>query len=283
MEHRLIITADDYGICESVNRAIEHCIQVRSVLSTNVMANMPCAREAAGLKREYPYASVGIHYNFTVGKPLSPSQKVPSLVDEQGVFLSYAEIREKCRRKAYAFRELEMEMHAQYEQYIGICGAPDYWNTHENVHVYPRLYEMFISVSLRLGITKMRTHRRIYVPASNGKSDKSIMWTLSNLAKQALLCRWRAKAAKEGVASPDGLLVRMNEQDKLRLDYLLTHIAWKRDGVAEMVIHPSTDSRCADFGDVTEQRVAEYLCFSSPDVLRIANESDVAIVGFDAV
>jgi len=38
---KLIVTADDYGMCPSVNRAIEECLRARTVRVTCVMANMP--------------------------------------------------------------------------------------------------------------------------------------------------------------------------------------------------------------------------------------------------
>lgn len=95
MKHRLIITADDYGMCDSVNRAIDACAEARVVLSTNVMANMDKAEEAFDLKKRFPYISVGIHYNFTVGKPLSPADQVRSLIHQDGTFLSYPEIRKE--------------------------------------------------------------------------------------------------------------------------------------------------------------------------------------------
>ena len=58
----LIITADDYGMCESVNAAIEACISAGTVLSTNVMTNMPCCESAIQLRQrfpEYPWVSIG--------------------------------------------------------------------------------------------------------------------------------------------------------------------------------------------------------------------------------
>ena len=182
--HKLIITADDYGMCDSVNRAIEECASAGVVLSTNVMANMEYAMGAAEFRRKYPDVSIGLHYNFTVGKPLSPMKKVSSLVDENGAFLSYNQIREKCKSKTYLYEEVITEMKAQYDRYVEICGQPDYWNTHENVHVHPWLYGLFVRESLKQGIIKMRSHRRIYIPASNGKSDKSFIWKLTNPIKQ---------------------------------------------------------------------------------------------------
>ena len=123
-------------------------------MSTNVMANMDKAEEAFDLKKRFPYVSVGIHYNFTVGKPLSPADQVRSLIHQDGTFLSYPEIRKKCKEGTYNFKEIAWEMKLQYKRYREICGEPDYWNTHENVHVYPKLYQLFRDEALGVGVKK---------------------------------------------------------------------------------------------------------------------------------
>ena len=283
MKHKLIITADDYGMCESVNRAIDACIAAGVVCSTNVMTNMECAQEAAALKEKFTDISVGLHYNFTVGKPISPAEKVRSLIDEDGTFLSYGEIRNRQKQKRYIAEEVSLEMEAQYKRYVEICGEPDYWNTHENVHVYPGAYQLFRDKSLELGITKMRSHQRIFVPAANGITDKSLKWKITNPAKQAMLNIWQNESRKLGVSSPDGLLVRMNEIDKLHLEYMFNNIQWKNCCVAEIAIHPAMDGESPYFGEITTLRVKEYECFSRPEVISIAASAGVDIAGFEVV
>lgn len=280
---KLIITADDYGMCESVNRAIEACAEAGVVLSTNVMTNMEFAKDAALFRRQFPNVSVGLHYNFTVGKPICPATQVPSLVDEKGYFLSYKEIRKKCKAKTYSHEEVKMEMRAQYEQYVSICGEPDYWNTHENVHVHPWLYTLFCDVSDEFGIKKMRTHRRIYIPASSGENDKAFIWLLMEPIKQRMLTNWRERCARKGITAPSGLLVRMNENDKLDLAYSFSNIRWGKNEIAEMAIHPALDANCDYFGEITDARVEEFEKFSDPDVCRIANENGIELVNFSCV
>lgn len=283
MKHRLIITADDYGLCDSVNRAIDACAEAKVVLSTNVMPNMDKAEDAADLKKRFPYLSIGIHYNFTVGKPISPADQVQTLIHPDGTFLSYPEIRKKCREGTYNFKEVAQEMKLQYNRYREICGEPDYWNTHENVHVYPKLYQFFRDEALGVGIKKMRSHQRIFIPSSNGKKDRSLLWLLAEPFKEVMLNSWQKQSAKLGVISPDGVLVRMKEDDKLNLSYLFSHIKWKSTCIAELTIHPSINGNNKYFGAITDLRVKEYLCFSSHNVLDIANKNRIEIVGFDAV
>lgn len=283
MKHKLIITADDYGMCDSVNRAIEACAEAGVVLSTNVMANMDKAEEAFDLKKRFPYISVGIHYNFTVGKPLSSADQVRSLIHQDGTFLSYPEIRKKCKEGTYNFKEIAQEMKLQYKRYQEICGEPDYWNTHENVHVYPKLYQLFRDEALSVGIKKMRSHQRIFIPSSNGKKSRPLRWLLTEPFKEIMLNSWQNQSKKLGISAPDGILVRMNEDDKLNLSYLFSHIVWKSAHVAELAIHPSINGSNEYFGEITDLRVKEYQCFSSRNVLNIANKNDIEIVSFETV
>ncbi len=278
---KLIITADDYGMCEDVNVAIDECVKAGVVLSTNVMTNMPCCNAASDLKERFPYLSVGIHYNLSAGFPLSPIDKVSSLIDKDGRFLSYSKIREACKNKTYDYRQIKTELEAQYKRYLEICGEPDYWNTHQNVHVYPGLYDLFRDTSLEFGIKKMRSHQRIYVPASNGKSDKSLKWTLTNPFKRVMLNRWQKNSASLGVLSPQGLLVRMNDNDKLNLSYLFNNISWNNNDLAELIIHPSVTSKGEFFGQVAEARVKELEIFSNPNVVDLARKSNIELVNFE--
>lgn len=278
---KLIITADDYGMCADVNKAIEECAAAGIVLSTNVMTNMSCCEEAADLKNKFPDLSVGLHYNFTAGSPILSVDKVRTLVDNEGKFLSYNKIRSACKNKTYDFNQIKAEMEAQYKRYVEICGEPDYWNTHQNVHVYPDLYPLFRDVSLELGIKKMRSHQRIFVPSSTGKSDKSLKWTLTNPVKCVMLDSWQKKSKKMGIDSPNGILVRMNEADKLDLPYLLKNINWKNNNIAELIIHPSVTPDCEYFGGITEGRVKEYEVFSNPDIKTTASENKIEITNFN--
>ncbi|MBQ8783268.1 MAG: ChbG/HpnK family deacetylase [Clostridia bacterium] len=278
---KLIITADDYGMCEAVNIAIEDCIKSKVVLSTNVMTNMAFCENATALKKKFSDLSIGIHYNLTAGIPLSPIDKIRTLVDEDGKFLSYDKIRQACKNKSYDYNQIRIELQAQYKRYVEICGEPDYWNTHQNVHVYPKLYELFRDTSLEFGIKKMRSHQRIYVPSSNGISDKSLKWTLTNPFKRIMLNNWQHNSAQKGVVSPDGLLVRMNEHDKLNLAYLFDNISWGKSSLAELIIHPSVSADGEFFGKVTHERVREYEVFSDSSVLDLAKRSNIEIVNFE--
>ncbi len=59
---RLIVNADDFGFAAGVNEGIIEA-HVRGILtSTSLMVGRPSAGDAAGLAREHPRLSVGLHY-----------------------------------------------------------------------------------------------------------------------------------------------------------------------------------------------------------------------------
>jgi hypothetical protein len=106
---------------------------------------------------------------------------------------------------------------------------------------------------------------------------------LTEPVKEMVLNSWQNKSRKLGVSAPDGLLVRMNEADKLNLEYLFANVKWKKKDIAELVIHPATDSHCVYFGELTDSRVREHEIFGDSKVLEIAQANMIKIVGFEEV
>lgn len=68
---RIIVTADDYGMCDEVDRAIEAGIENGFITTTNVMLNMETFSDAADFRTRYPSLSVAF-----IGMLLPESQSV---------------------------------------------------------------------------------------------------------------------------------------------------------------------------------------------------------------
>src|SRR5215213_2755318 len=86
----LIINADDFGMCHAINEAILRSIKEGIVQSTSLMTPCPWALNAVQILKENPDISFAVHlttisemHNYR-WSPLSPKEKVPSLVDENG-------------------------------------------------------------------------------------------------------------------------------------------------------------------------------------------------------
>jgi len=83
MKKRLIVNADGFGFTSGINKGIKETIENGIVTSVSAMANMPYIEEVRMFPLKFEHVSVGIHFNIVVGKPLSPYDKVRSLINKK--------------------------------------------------------------------------------------------------------------------------------------------------------------------------------------------------------
>jgi predicted glycoside hydrolase/deacetylase ChbG (UPF0249 family) len=60
----LIVNADDFGMCSSVNRGIARAYDDGIVTSASLMVRRPAAAEACAIARERPGMSLGLHFDI---------------------------------------------------------------------------------------------------------------------------------------------------------------------------------------------------------------------------
>ena len=91
----LIINADDFGMCHATNAAIFRSITEGVVCSTTLMVPCPWALHAMHLLVAHPEIPFGVHLTVLSDGaeyrwgPLTPRDKVPSLLDETGYFYRF--------------------------------------------------------------------------------------------------------------------------------------------------------------------------------------------------
>ena len=114
----LIIHADDVGMARSVNRAIFEALENGWVTSSSMLVPCPWFPEVARWAHDHPDADLGIHLalssewtDFRWG-PVSPKDRVPSLLDDQG----YLPLLETYVAKHARVNEVEIELHAQVDR-----------------------------------------------------------------------------------------------------------------------------------------------------------------------
>ena len=277
---KIIVTADDYGMSRAVNDAIDAGIEAGLITTTNVMVNMPYYKEAKKLKYNKSI-SVGIHFTLSCGNPVSAPETIKTLVNSDGKFYKYPEFRQRYRKHLIKDEDIITELKAQYKLYEELMGEPDYWNTHQNVHVDFGIFRLFVDVAKELGIKRMRTHKRIYVPATKDEGKQSLVWRMIEPFKSSLLKIWQRNALKKGITSPDGLIVCLNNDDTNNLEYTFNNIKWNKNMVGEYVIHPATENDSPYFGKIVEQRVREYEMFTSEDTKRIIKEASIELTNYN--
>ena len=79
--------ADDYGLNTTVNNAVALLQKNKQLDSVSVVTNFASFKDiSAGLSALS--IDVFLHVNLTEGTPVTPAQKIPSLVNSNGQFLN---------------------------------------------------------------------------------------------------------------------------------------------------------------------------------------------------
>ena len=274
----LIITADDYGMSKSVNDAIEEGMERSVITSTNVMVNMPFYTGAAEVREKFPDASIGLHWNLTVGKPVTVGTAVRTITDSEGNFCKPAELLKRYRENKVSADELKLELMNQYNMFESVCGKPDYWNTHENIHMHLGIFEVFLKLAWECQMGKMRWHAKIW--SEEAYKALGLKRHIMEYFKSAVLSIWKAEAKKKHMAFPHGLIVV--NHSLASLNDKNTKIMWEASEIGELTMHPAKSIDSGFFGDMTESRVNEYKALADHKLVdEIMNK--YKLVNFDAV
>ena len=88
-----LIRCDDAGMCHAVNMAIKEVVNRNIPVSISIMTPCPWFEEAAGILRNAPHVSLGVHLTLNAEwrgyrwGPVLGAAAVPSLVDSSGYFM----------------------------------------------------------------------------------------------------------------------------------------------------------------------------------------------------
>lgn len=281
---QFIITADDYGMCSIVDKAIDDCASAGLLTSTNVLVNQDDLEAAKTLRNRFPNVSVGMHWNVTDGKPVCNKNEVSSLINPQTQeFWNVSTFIKKFKTGKISKKELRKELLAQYDIFYELCGAADYWNVHMNSSLDFKTFPFFNALALELGLTKTRNFQRVYI-TPNGIPG-GIKGKFIEFAKKKVFDYWFGSIIKKnGTKMPDGRMMYFNSEDKTsNIDNIGKNVQWGKNEIVELVIHPSISSEYHNFGTLKEVRVAEWKMFSSPLTLDYLKKQNIELVNFDAI
>jgi hopanoid biosynthesis associated protein HpnK len=235
---RLIITADDFGLSQSVNEAVEEAHRQGFLTGASLMVGAEAATDAVERARRFPSLKIGLHLALVDGSSILPSQTIPDLVGRRGNFSSH------LVRSGFNFffrprvkRQLEAEIRAQFEAFQKTGLPLDHVNTHHHMHLHPTVSGLVLKVGREYGMRAMRLPYEPPFPSwrasRNGLLRKA--GTCLLLLPWVSLLKKRLKRA--GVHSND-FVFGMNDSGRLDLDLMLRFLEVLPPGVAEIYFHP---------------------------------------------
>jgi predicted glycoside hydrolase/deacetylase ChbG (UPF0249 family) len=275
----LLINADDFGLCHSVNSGIQQLLVDNIVSSATLM--MPCgwAREAALWSARHPQIDVGVHLTFTSEwdlyrwGPVNRKGSTASLVTNEGYFPKDS----KTFEQQADDDQVRDELIAQVEMALALGMKPTHLDNHMGSlyglatgrNFLPAVFDVCVSYGLPFRLPR-------YLLQENGQIAPP------ELAEQAKQVAQLADA--KGVVILDylvGLPFQLQacetfESVKSNMQLLLKGL---RPGVTELIIHPSlvTDELTAFHGQPAK-RGMELELFRDADIQQTLQEEGIRMI-----
>jgi len=153
----LIINADDFGMCHSVNEAIFETLKDGIAHSTTLMVPCPWALHAMHFLADHPETSFGVHLtvisdwaDYRWG-PVTLREKVPSLINQSGYFYNFEHMPEFLAQ--VRLDQLEMEFRAQIEVVLAAGLKPTHLDWHAlRLGSRPDILELILKLARAYGL-----------------------------------------------------------------------------------------------------------------------------------
>jgi len=140
---RVILNADDFGLCAPVNAAIIAAHRAGNLSSTTCMVNMPGTAEAAALAAAHPALAIGLHFCLTEGRPLTGTS---ALTDAEGGFLPRGSLLRQLLLGRVPAKAIRAEFEAQLARLRALGMRPTHTDSHQHIHMNPVVFRALLPV-----------------------------------------------------------------------------------------------------------------------------------------
>src|ERR1700733_5952697 len=157
MQRFLIVTADDFGLHEAVNEAVEQASRSGILTAASLMVAAPAAADAIRRARELPRLRVGLHLVLADGRAVLAPELIPGLADQSGRMNSRMFVNGlRFFASAAVRRQLEAEIRAQCSAFARTGLTLDHVNVHKHFHLHPTLLQMLLRIGREYAMPAVR-------------------------------------------------------------------------------------------------------------------------------
>src|SRR5579859_225115 len=264
MARYLIVTADDFGIHESVNEAVEQASRAGTLSAASLMVTAHAAKDAVRRALTLPDLRVGLHVVLADGESALDASLIPEIADTEGRM--HGDMFRRAVRfffKPAARRQLEAEIRAQFAAFSKTGLPLDHVNVHKHFHVHPTILSILLDVGRDYGMPAIRVpDEPVWFAVRHAGIGPGLAQAL--LSPCIMLMKHRLRRA--GIFHNDKIfgIAGSGAIDEANLLAILARLP---AGVSEIYLHPATQSGSAIAASMSGYRHAEELeALSSPRV-----------------
>lgn len=282
MERQIIINADDFGLCEGVNKAVVDAHTHGILTSATIMANMPAAEQAVEIAKKMPTLGVGVHLNLCEGSPLSEKRLVAPLLGQDGKFcLTPAKIALLSSLESAYRNAIRTELTAQIQWVIDKKLTPTHMDSHKHIHSYPVIFSIVcrLAESFKIGAVRWTFEPKEVsyppwpTPADNGR-------------KKARIIRITAKinSLQNSKLLKNKIFLGIAHTGKIDIDFLRAASLYNRSAITELMTHPGLpEGLDANKTSLLYQRQAELQAICDERAKRYFRDSGIKLIHYGNV
>ncbi|HYO16108.1 MAG TPA: ChbG/HpnK family deacetylase, partial [Thermoanaerobaculia bacterium] len=148
----LVVTADDVGLHPGMTLGALEAHDRGIVTAVSVAANGRAFEHAVDLLKDRPKLDVGIHLTLVGERPLSPPDRISTLLGGDGALLpAFPAFVRRAVLGGIDRGHLERELRAQIERLLGTGLTVVHANGHQHLHVWPGVLEVVLKLAAEYG------------------------------------------------------------------------------------------------------------------------------------
>lgn len=158
---QVVVTADDFGIAEEINRGIIHAHLRGIVTSASLLTNAPATLNAIQLAKECPTLEIGIHLSLVEG--ISLRGRHGTTTDELRYFNDSICLHRHWRPFVLRYvtgrikiAEIEEELRLQFESFLEHFDRIPFANATQHLHLLPGIQELVIKLCREYKVEALR-------------------------------------------------------------------------------------------------------------------------------
>jgi len=169
---KLIVSGDDFGMTEGINRGILTGFNSGIITSTSLIATMPAFEHAVEMALENSDMDVGIHVSLTLGRPCSDNDRLLPILGEGKFVKSYRKFFESIYKNRIDLKDIKNEVSEQIKKIKNTGLKVTHLNSHQHIHMLPCLFSVIREL--------MKEHKIPFVRIPNEligiQKIKSLRW-----------------------------------------------------------------------------------------------------------